>query len=61
MNAEQEVFDILEGCIMCLEKAALEIGGYDFAKHAEAAAFAYALLKRNQLFLIYPFDNETVH
>lgn len=61
MNVEQEVFDILEGCILCLQKAATEIGGFDFDKHAQAAVFAYSLLKRQQLFLIYPFENETVH
>jgi hypothetical protein len=61
MNAEQDVFNILEGCIECLKKAALEIGGFDFEKHAEAVLFAYILLKRQQLFLIYPLDNETVH
>lgn len=61
MNAEQEVFEILEGCIACLKNAALEIGGFNFDKHAEAAVFAYTLLKRQQLFLIYPFENETVH
>lgn len=61
MNAEEEVFDILEGCILCLQKAALEIGGFDFNKHAQAAAFAYSLLKRQQLFLIYSIENETLH
>ncbi|STX81251.1 Uncharacterised protein [Legionella busanensis] len=61
MNVEQAVFEILESCIVCLQKAALEIEGFDFDKHAEAAAFAYALLKRHQLFLIYSIENETVH
>lgn len=61
MNVEQEVFDILEGCILCLQKASVEIGGFDFDMHAQAAAFAYSLLKRQQLFLIYPVGNETVH
>ena len=36
MNAEQDVFDILEGCIDCLKKAALCVEGFDFEKHAEA-------------------------
>ncbi|MDF1931724.1 hypothetical protein PGH45_19000 [Legionella pneumophila] len=44
-----------------MQKAATEIGGFDFDKHAQAAVFAYSLLKRQQLFLIYPFENETVH
>jgi hypothetical protein len=61
MNIEQEVFDILESCIVCLKNAALEIGGFNFKEHAEAAIFAYTLLKRQQLFLIYPIENETVH
>ncbi|MFW2535221.1 hypothetical protein [Legionella sp. 28fT52] len=61
MNVEQEVFDILENCILCLQKAAVEIGDLDFDKHAQAVGFAYSLLKRQQLFLIYPIDNETVH
>ena len=46
MNVEQEVFDILESCISCLQQAAI---------------YAYSLLRRQQLFLIYPIDNETVH
>ncbi|HHU0101956.1 TPA: hypothetical protein ACT9MP_002659 [Legionella pneumophila] len=61
MNVEKEVFDILESCILCLQKAAIEVGGFDFDKHAKEAVFAYSLLRRQQLFLIYPFDNETVH
>ncbi|WP_058523990.1 hypothetical protein [Legionella birminghamensis] len=61
MEAEQEIFDILEGCILCLQKAAIEIGGFDFDKHAQAAVFVYTWLKRQQLFFIYPFENETVH
>ena len=61
MNVEQEVFDILEACIVCLKKAAIEIGGLDFDKHARAAIFAYALLKRHQLFLFYSFKGEKIH
>ncbi|HCX3372266.1 hypothetical protein SC480_12280 [Legionella pneumophila serogroup 2] len=61
MNVEQEVFDILESCISCLQKAALNIGGFDFDKHAQAAIYAYSLLRRQQLFLMYPIENETVH
>lgn len=61
MNAEQDLFDILEGCILCLQKAAIEIGGFDFDKHAQAAVFVFSLLKRQQLFLIYPIENETMH
>ncbi|KTD66459.1 hypothetical protein Lsan_0404 [Legionella santicrucis] len=61
MTVEQEVFDILESCISCLQQAALNIGGFDFDKHAQAAIYAYSLLKRQQLFLMYPFENETVH
>ncbi|RUR14103.1 hypothetical protein [Legionella sp. km772] len=61
MNAEQEVFEVLEGCISCLQKAAIAIDGFDFDKHAQATMFAYALLRRQQLFLIYSSENETVH
>ncbi|AWN75878.1 TPA: hypothetical protein ACXYLK_002117 [Legionella pneumophila] len=61
MNVEQEVFDILESCISCLQQAALNIGGFDFDKHAQAAIYAYSLLRRQQLFLMYPIENETVH
>ncbi|WP_115712577.1 hypothetical protein [Legionella sainthelensi] len=61
MNVEQEVFDILESCISCLQQAALKIGGFDFDKHAQAAIYAYSLLRRQQLFLMYPIENETVH
>lgn len=61
MNAEQDVFDILERCIMCLQKAAIEIGGFDFEKHAQEARIAYVLLKRQQWFLEFSTENETVH
>ncbi|AUH74228.1 hypothetical protein [Legionella sainthelensi] len=61
MNVEEEVFDILESCISCLQQAALNIGGFDFDKHAQAAIYAYSLLRRQQLFLMYPIENETVH
>ncbi|ANN97252.1 TPA: hypothetical protein ACGAQA_002290 [Legionella pneumophila] len=61
MTVEQEVFDILESCISCLQQAALNIGGFDFDKHAQAAIYAYSLLRRQQLFLMYPIENETVH
>jgi hypothetical protein len=33
-----------------LQKAAIEIGGFEFDKHMQAAAFAYSLLKREQLY-----------
>lgn len=61
MNVEQEVFDILESCISCLQQAAVNISGLDFDKHAQAAIYAYSLLRRQQLFLMYPLENETVH
>ena len=56
-----EIFNIWEGCIESLKKAAYESGNLDFERQAEAAIYAYILLKRNHLFLIYPVENETVH
>lgn len=61
MNVGQEIFDILESCILCLQKASLEIDGFDFDKHAQAVILAYSLLMRQQLFLDYPMENETLH
>lgn len=61
MTVEQEVFDILESCISCLQQAAISICGLDFDKHAQETIYAYSLLRRQQLFLMYPIENETVH
>lgn len=61
MKVEQEIFDILESCILCLQKASIEIGGFDFDKQAQEVILAYSLLMRQQLFLDYQMENETLH
>lgn len=61
MNQEQEIFNIWESCIASLKKAAFVSGDSYFEQQAEAATYAYFLLKRQQLFLDYPMESETVH
>lgn len=61
MNQDQEIFNIWKSCIDSLKKAAFVSGDPYFEHQAEAATYAYFLLKRQQLFLNYPMENETFH